>query len=54
MFKKLFRRRPAPASVPHPTIQARIAELTQERARVLASYDAAIGELQKLLAPATR
>lgn len=49
MLRRLFRRpaRPDLAAA----IAQRIAELTAERARVLASYDAAIGELQKLIAP---
>lgn len=53
MFRRLIARfrRPVPPSVPHATIEARIAALIQERARVLASYDAAIGELQQLIAP---
>lgn len=53
MLKWLKQRRAAraQAAVARQAIETRIAELTQERARIVASYDAAIGELQKLIAP---
>ena len=49
---RFFRRTTKPAPVPNSTIAERIAQLEAERDKALYAYNAAIGELKRLIEPA--